>query len=169
MHSGPWNTFKFYWKPPFASWAPNIWKAAIQFANTWQGAYLFSSLTESHTELQFSSSVARQFSSYMFILAQKEMHIVSLGHRRLHVTNLSHLLLTKGQKQCIIHTINTVLEESPGYRRLKTIKDPRKQKKVRVATFLTSNKDSTRGIVPIVQSQHNSEGLRRSQAFTGRR
>lgn len=87
-----------------------------------------------------------------------------------HVTiQLSHLLLTKGQKQCITHTINTVLEESPGYRRLKTIKDPRKQKKVRVATFLTSNKDSTRGIVPIVQSQHNSEGFRRSQAFTGRR
>lgn len=36
----------------------------------------------------------------------------------------------------------------------------------RVATFLTSNKFSTSGIVPIVQSQHKSIGRNSSRRFT---
>jgi hypothetical protein len=66
-------------------------------------------------------------------------------------------------------TIKTVLEESPGYRRLNIPKAPRKQKKAKVARFRISRNDSISGIVPMVQSQQSSEGFNRSQAFTGRR
>lgn len=38
-----------------------------------------------------------------------------------------------------------------------------------VATFLTSNKLSTSGIVPIVQSQHKSIGRNSSRRFTAAR